>query len=81
MTLGRANENAFAASICAAIITFLASGQNPPVPAAGQTPAPTADPYANNAKAGTQTFPLAAPAGKDSGAKLKALPGGVNGLN
>ena len=63
----------FAASICAAVITFLASGQNP-----AATPAPTADPYANNAKAGTQTFPLAAPAGKDSGAKLKALPGGVN---
>ena len=34
---------------------------------AGQAP-PTADPYANNADAGTTKFPLAAPAGKDSGA-------------
>ncbi len=33
----------------------------------GQEPA-TADPYANNPAAGTMKFPLAAPAGKDSGA-------------
>ena len=43
-------------------------GQQP----AGQTPAgqplPAADPYANNEAAGTMKFPLAAPAGKDSGA-------------
>lgn len=45
----------------------------------GQTPPPaTADPYANNAAAGTLRFPLAAPAGKDSGAAAKALPGGIN---
>ncbi|MDE3196049.1 MAG: hypothetical protein KGN84_06890 [Acidobacteriota bacterium] len=45
-----------------------------------QAPQPpsTADPYANNAAAGTMRFPLAAPAGKDSGAQTKALPGGVN---
>ena len=43
----------------------------------GQAPA-TADPYANNADAGTMKFPLAAPAGKDSGAINHALPGGVN---
>jgi len=44
-----------------------------------QQPAPsTADPYANNAAAGTMTFPLAAPAGKDSGAITKAPPGAVN---
>ena len=30
---------------------------------------PSADPYANNPEAGKQQFPLAAPAGKDSGAK------------
>src|SRR3954469_11096595 len=42
------------------------------------TPAPTADPYANNPDAGKLAFPLAAPAGKDTGAITKALPGGVN---
>jgi 2-keto-3-deoxy-L-rhamnonate aldolase RhmA len=45
---------------------------------AGQTPPPTADPYANNADAGKTQFPLAAPTGKDTGAITKALPGGVN---
>jgi hypothetical protein len=43
----------------------------------GQAP-PTADPYANNADVGTTKFPLAAPAGKDSGAINHALPGGGN---
>src|SRR5215470_11643784 len=58
-------------------VTFTILGQNPP---AGQ-PRPQAgvDPYANNAAAGTTNFPLAAPSGKDSNARLKALPGGVNG--
>src|SRR5437763_11014460 len=47
--------------------------------AQAQTPPPaTADPYANNPDAGKLQFPLAAPAGKDSGAITKALPGGVN---
>jgi hypothetical protein len=46
--------------------------------AQGQTPPPTADPYANNADAGKLQFPLAAPAGKDSGAITKAPPGAVN---
>ena len=45
--------------------------------ATGQTPA-SADPYANNPDAGRLQFPLAAPAGKDTGAITKALPGGVN---
>jgi 2-keto-3-deoxy-L-rhamnonate aldolase RhmA len=53
----------------------LAQAQTPP---AVQAPKPTADPYANNADAGKLQFPLAAPAGKDSGAMTKALPGGVN---
>jgi len=44
----------------------------------GGQAAPTADPYANNADAGATKFPLAAPAGKDSGAINHALPGGVN---
>ena len=53
------------------------------VHAQGQAPAPvpapsTADPYANNADAGKLQFPLAAPAGKDSGAIVNAPPGAVN---
>jgi 2-keto-3-deoxy-L-rhamnonate aldolase RhmA len=47
-------------------------------PAAGQTPAPSADPYASSPDAGKQQFPLAAPAGKDSGAINTPLPGAVN---
>jgi len=38
----------------------------------------SADPYANNADAGTLRFPLAAPAGKNSDAINTPLPGGVN---
>ena len=38
----------------------------------------SADPYANNADAGQLQFPLAAPAGTDSGAAKKALPNAVN---
>ena len=45
---------------------------------APQPPAPSADPYANNAQPGTTQFPLAAPAGKDSGARMTAPPGAVN---
>ena len=45
---------------------------------AQQNPRPNADPYANNPQAGQMKFPLAAPAGKDSGAITKPLPGGVN---
>ena len=56
---------------------------------ASQTPAPqtqtppakppaSADPYANNPDAGAAKFPLAAPAGKDSGAINTAPPGSVN---
>src|SRR6516162_7181695 len=47
----------------------------------GQAPAPapsTADPYANNPDAGRLQFPLAAPAGKDSGAIVNAPSGAVN---
>src|SRR5947209_20464727 len=43
-----------------------------------QQPPPTTDPYANNAAPGTTTFPLAAPAGKDSNAREVAPPGAVN---
>ncbi len=61
---------AFAAAL--GMATFYAQA-----PAGGQKPA-SADPYANNPDAGKQKFPLAAPAGKDSGAKDKPLPGAVN---
>jgi 2-keto-3-deoxy-L-rhamnonate aldolase RhmA len=50
----------------------------PPNPNAPAPTAPRADPYANNAAPGTLTFPLAAPAGKDSNAKMVAPPGAVN---
>jgi 2-keto-3-deoxy-L-rhamnonate aldolase RhmA len=48
-------------------------GQQPAAP-----PKPNADPYANNADPGKLAFPLAAPAGKDSGAMKNALPGAAN---
>src|SRR3954451_10128498 len=62
---------AMAASL--GIVQFQALAQNP-----AQAPAPSADPYANNPDAGKLQFPLAAPAGKDSGAISKPLPNGVN---
>ena len=66
-------------ALCAALgmVSFYGQGQ---APAGGQkpAPAPSADPYANNPEAGKSKFPLAAPAGKDSGAKEKPLPGAVN---
>src|ERR1043165_9648329 len=43
-----------------------------------QQAAPNADPYANNAAPGTTQFPLAAPAGKDSNARMTAPAGAVN---
>src|SRR5579863_2235926 len=46
--------------------------------AQGQAPRPNADPYANNADPGKTQFPLAAPAGKDSGAITNAPPGAAN---
>jgi len=62
------------------IVTFRAQGQQAPARqgGAGQTTTPNADPYANNAAAGTTQFPLAAPAGKDSGAINSAPSGAVN---
>ena len=66
------------------IAAFAAQAPNPPAqtsPAATGTPGqapPRADPYANNATPGTLTFPLAAPAGKDSNAKMVAPAGAVN---
>jgi 2-keto-3-deoxy-L-rhamnonate aldolase RhmA len=81
------NRVLFAVVVVAAlgIATFKVQGQNAPAQPARQggagqqtTPAPSADPYANNAAAGTTQFPLAAPAGKDSGAINTAPAGAVN---
>src|SRR5256884_9043537 len=62
------------------MVAYQASAQTPPTqtPPAQPRSLPNADPYANNPDAGRLQFPLAAPAGKDSGAITKALPGGVN---
>jgi 2-keto-3-deoxy-L-rhamnonate aldolase RhmA len=60
------------------VATFVTGGQNPPQQNRPQQAAPTADPYANNATAGTTAFPLAAPAGKDSNARMTAPAGAVN---
>lgn len=71
---------AFAAVVCAAfglsVSGPIAQAPQPPRPA--PTPAPTADPYATNPNPGATNFPLAAPAGKDSGAKQAAPAGATN---
>ena len=61
-----------AACLALASVTLSTRAQDP------QKPVPTADPYATNAAPGTTQFPLAAPAGKDSGAKQSAPAGAVN---
>ena len=61
-----------------AAIGLVAAQAQSPAAAPGQTPRVSADPYANNADAGVLKFPLAAPAGKDSGAMKIAPPGAVN---
>jgi len=65
----------FLAIVCTVLgmATLEVQTQNPPA----QTP-PTADPYANNAAAGSIQFPLAAPAGKDSNSRMVAPSGAVN---
>ena len=67
------------AAILATALHAQSAQPQPPAPAP-QRPAstPTADPYANNPNAGSTTFPLAAPAGKDSGAKQAAPAGASN---
>jgi 2-keto-3-deoxy-L-rhamnonate aldolase RhmA len=68
--------------VCAAAVSaalaIAAVGAQTQQSAPAQPPKPTADPYANNPQAGTQQFPLAAPAGQDSGAKNTAPAGSVN---
>jgi 2-keto-3-deoxy-L-rhamnonate aldolase RhmA len=62
-----------AAAASTTLIMAALAAQAPP-----QTPAPSADPYINNPAAGTQQFPLAAPAGKDSNARNVAPAGALN---
>ena len=64
---------ALAISAAALALTLNAQAPQPP-----PKPAPAADPYANNPNAGSSKFPLAAPAGRDSGAKQNAPPDAVN---
>jgi 2-keto-3-deoxy-L-rhamnonate aldolase RhmA len=61
-----------ALSAALGIVAFQVLAQNPPA----QPPKPNADPYANNPDAGKLQFPLAAPAGKDSGA-IRTGPAGA----
>ena len=61
-----------ALSATVGVVLFRAQGQQ------AQPPKPSADPYANNPDAGKLKFPLAAPAGKDSGALKTPLPGAAN---
>ncbi len=64
--------------VCMGLVgTLWSQAQNPSTQKPAQ-PQPTADPYANNPDAGAGKFPLAAPAGKDSGAKKTPLQGAVN---
>ena len=62
-------------TLSAAALMSQAPAQTPP-PA--QPPKANADPYANYADPGKLKFPLAAAAGKDSGAMKTALPGAAN---
>ncbi len=62
--------------IAALSVAMRAQNTQPPARPQNQTPS-TADPYANNANPGTTSFPLAAAAGKDSGAKQNG-PAGAN---
>jgi len=57
---------------------FLGLAQQPGNQTKGGQQPSTADPYLNNADAGKTQFPLAAPAGTDSGAITKAPQGAVN---
>jgi 2-keto-3-deoxy-L-rhamnonate aldolase RhmA len=61
------------------IAAFAAQQTQAPAQPPRQTqPTPSADPYAGNANPGATQFPLAAPAGKDSGARTAAPAGSVN---
>ncbi len=65
---------AVAAMLAIGIAAYAYAQSAPP----SNTVASGVDPYANNAQPGATQFPLAAPAGKDSGALRKAPAGAVN---
>jgi 2-keto-3-deoxy-L-rhamnonate aldolase RhmA len=67
----------FALAISAAVLALTLDAQTPQPPPPKPTPA-AADPYANNPNAGASKFPLAAPAGRDSGAKQNAPGDAIN---
>src|SRR5262245_29218674 len=77
----------FVAVVCGALAmaAFGVQRQNQPAQPNAQNPqnpqgqrGANADPYANNAAPGTTSFPLAAPAGKDSNARTVPPAGSVN---
>src|SRR3954468_16449725 len=73
------NRAVFAIAVSTAVLVASTAAQNPPPQQPPPRPAaPVADPYATNPNAGTTTFPLAAPAGKDSGAKQNGPTGAAN---
>jgi 2-keto-3-deoxy-L-rhamnonate aldolase RhmA len=57
---------------------FVLDAQTAPQSQSTPPPAPSADPYANNANPGASQFPLAAPAGSDSRARESAPAGSAN---
>lgn len=65
-----------AGMLAVGVVTLSSQAQNAQQPA--RPPQPNADPYANNPDAGKQSFPLAAPAGKESGAITTPPSGAVN---
>jgi len=67
-----------AAAFSAAVGIAVVAAQQPQQPPQSPPQTPSADPYASNAAPGTLQFPLAAPAGKDSGARATAPAGAVN---
>jgi 2-keto-3-deoxy-L-rhamnonate aldolase RhmA len=66
------------AIVVCAILAFAAFAVQPGQPQGPQQRIPSADPYANNAAPGSTAFPLAAPAGVDSRARMTAPAGAVN---
>lgn len=63
------------AILAVGLVISTAAQNQPPRPS---NATPSADPYANNANPGATAFPLAAPAGKDSGAKQTGPAGAAN---
>jgi 2-keto-3-deoxy-L-rhamnonate aldolase RhmA len=68
----------FALAISAAVLALTLDAQTPQQPPPPKPTPAAADPYANNPNAGASKFPLAAPAGRDSGAKQNAPADAIN---